>query len=71
MARGLVGPAACPGHHGVARHYGSAGTEQYLIEDAVRQPMLAALKTVPYMHWSDLDPLRHFISACFVWCEPT
>jgi len=40
--------------------------EQHLIEDAVRQRMLAALETVFYMHGHDLDRLRHFVSACFV-----
>ncbi len=40
--------------------------EQHLIEDGVWQRMLAALKTLPYMHCGDPDRLRHFVCACFV-----
>ena len=40
--------------------------EEHLIEDAVRQRMLAALETMPYLHCRDLDWLRRSVGACLV-----
>lgn len=40
--------------------------EEHLIEDAVWQRMLAALRLVPYMHCHDPERLRRFVNACFV-----
>ena len=66
MATRLGCYVACPGHDGVAEPHKGEDVENHLIEDAVRQRMLAVLGTVPYMPFNHLDRLCRLVCACFV-----